>query len=83
MSKALQLGSYKTIFQTNNQFAFLRKYENEKIIFAINIDDKLYSINLKEVRGVNILNNENIVDIGTDMFCMFLTLLLFIPLAFP
>lgn len=60
MSKALQLGSYKTIFQTNNQFAFLRKYENEKIIFAINIDDKPYSINLKEVRGVNILNNENI-----------------------
>lgn len=57
-SKALQLGSYKTIFQTNNQFAFLREYKGEKIIFAVNIDDKPYTINLNGASGENLLNGE-------------------------
>ncbi len=57
-SKALQLGSYKTIFQTNNQFAFLREYNGEKMIFVINIDDKPFTINLNGVNGENLLNGE-------------------------
>ena len=59
-SKALQIGSYKTIFQTNNQFAFLREYEGEKIIFAVNIDDKPYTINLNGANGENLLNGESV-----------------------
>lgn len=57
-SKALQLGGYKTIFQTNNQFAFLREYKDEKMIFVVNIDDKPYTINLNGANGENLLNGE-------------------------
>ncbi|MDO4402113.1 MAG: alpha-amylase family glycosyl hydrolase [Clostridiaceae bacterium] len=59
-SKALQIGSYKTIFQTNNQFAFLREYNGEKIVFAVNIDDKPYTINLKWINGENFLDGARV-----------------------
>lgn len=59
-SKALQIGSYKTIFQTNNQFAFLRAYNGEKIVFAVNIDDKPYTINLKWINGENFLDGARV-----------------------
>ena len=59
-SKALQIGSYKTIFQTNNQFAFLREYNGEKVVFAVNIDDKPYTINLKWINGENFLDGARV-----------------------
>lgn len=46
-SKALCVGAYKKEHLTNHQYIFSREFEGEKIIIAINIENKPYAVNYK------------------------------------
>ncbi len=60
--KALSYGRYDELYLTNRQYAFLRTYENERILCVTNCDDapvsfKLMINDLKEV--ISLLNKAN------------------------
>lgn len=44
---ALNYGDYQQLFLTNSQFVFQRKYENNTLIIAINLDEFEFQINNK------------------------------------
>ncbi len=58
-SNALKIGSYKQLHLSLEQFAFLREYNNEKVVVALNQSNKDISININVDGGrvIDILNN--------------------------
>lgn len=63
-STALQIGSYKQLFISNKQFVFLREYENEGIIAAVNCSKDTqtisFSVDTNSDSLFNLLNDEQI-----------------------
>ena len=78
---ALQKGSYRQIFVSNELFAFARNFEGQEIIIAINCSDKNQKIQLNDTdcsRGFyNLLNGENLnpcqkeTEIPANWLCIF------------
>ena len=62
---SLKYGSYKQIFLNHNQFIFLREYNNEKILIAVNSENKKisveFSLPFNYSNLFDILNNEEII----------------------
>ncbi len=58
--KALKYGDYNVLFLTNKQYAFVRCFEGEKIIFMVNIDSNEFTINydIGAKRGTDLLTEE-------------------------
>lgn len=60
-SKAIQKGSYKQILINNKHFVFQRKYEDECIIVAVNLDEQAITVNINLEA-----NSEELVDLFND-----------------
>ena len=50
-SKALNGGGYQTVVITNRQLVFLRQYEGERVLCAVNLDDADYTARLGGYSG--------------------------------
>lgn len=50
-SKALNWGGYRTVVITNRQLVFLRQYEGERVLCAVNLDDADFAARLGEFSG--------------------------------
>lgn len=61
--KALCYGDYKQLYLSNGEYAFIREYNSERVITAINIGDKDKMLNLGVGEGIEILTGEK-VDLG-------------------
>jgi len=64
-SNALKYGSYKQLYINHRQFAFVREYENETIVVAVNSANTAAFVNInvagcKSGRGTNLLNNNEL-----------------------
>jgi glycosidase len=61
---SLKYGSYKQIYLSHNQLVFLREYNNEKIIIAVNSENKNipieFSLPFNYSKLFDVLNNEKI-----------------------
>lgn len=59
-SKALCHGSYRTLYLTNRQFVFERRLDGERVIIAVNIDDRESKVFIDELfgRGINLLDGQ-------------------------
>ncbi|MBQ4109926.1 MAG: glycoside hydrolase family 13 protein [Clostridia bacterium] len=42
--KALQLGSYETVYSTDKTISFKRKYKNEELLMVVNISDEIFRV---------------------------------------
>ncbi len=69
-SKSLCYGGYQKGTVMNKNFSFLREWEGEKIIVAINIEDKDCTIRVEEGEGVDLLTGQvrNLNDIYLPPF---------------
>ncbi len=50
-SRALCWGGYRTVAITNRQLVFLREYEGERVLCAVNLDDAPYTVCLNGCAG--------------------------------
>ncbi len=69
-SRALQYGSYRKATLSNRYFSFVREYEGERIIVAINISDGDPTVRVEEAEGVDLLTGQirNLNDIYLPPF---------------
>lgn len=69
-SRALQYGSYAKATLNNKWFSFVREYEGEKIVVAINISDGDPTVRVEEAEGTDLLTGQtrNLNDIYLPPF---------------
>jgi len=69
-SKALCYGSYEKATLQNKNFSFVREWEGEKIIVAINISEGDCTVRVEEAEGVDLLTGQvrNLNDIYLPPF---------------
>lgn len=69
-SRALQYGSYKKATLSNKYFSFVRKFEGEKVIVAINISEGDPTVRIEEAEGTDLLTGQirNLNDIYLPPF---------------
>lgn len=57
-SRALAYGSYQKAVVNNGWFAFVREFEGEKIVVAVNITEGDPTVRVEEAKGVDLLTGE-------------------------
>ncbi len=69
-SKALCYGSYKKATIMNKNFSFVREWEGEKVIVAINIEENDCTVRVEEAEGTDLLTGQvrNLNDIYLPPF---------------
>ena len=61
-SEAIKHGTYNPIIIKNEQFIFLRKFKDEEIYVALNLDDKAVEVNcnINVHSGINLLTEKEV-----------------------